>query len=186
MNDVLKTIQERFSCRGYTGELLDKEILNTIGRAALQAPSSKNTQHWQIIAIQNKELLDEMNDAALDHIKMHEADAYERILSRGGKVFYNSACMFLILTPPDAHEDVRLDVGIVAQNIALAAQSLGLGNVIAAMSQFPFINAAKGEELKKRVGWKEGYNFGVGVLLGHGNNTKDPHEIDLNKFTIVE
>ena len=186
MNETLKSIQERYSCRGYTGEKLSKEQLQAIGEAALHSPSSRDTQHWEIIAIHSKEILDAMNDSAMAHIKENEPEAYERILGRGGKVYYNSGCMFLILTPPNAHSEVSLDVGIVAQNIALAATSLGLGNVIARMSEFAFISKDKGLELKKKIGWKEGYNFGMGVIVGHKDNVKEPHQIDPSKFRIVE
>lgn len=184
MNETLKTIEERFSCRSYTGELLDKETIEAIGRAGLQAPSTMNLQHWKIIAIQNKELIDEMDEAALEYIKTTNDDMYQRILGRGGKIFYNSACLFLILTPEDAHSNASLDVGIVSQNITLAAQSLGLGSVIVYMATFPFMHE-KGEYFREKVGWEEGYKFGMGVLVGQAKDTKEPHEIDLEKFSIV-
>ena len=185
MNETLKTIAERFSCRGYTGELLDKEIIEAIGHAGLQAPSTMNLQHWEIIAIQNKELIDEMDEAALEYLKENNNTMYQRILERGGKVFYNSACLFLILTPEDAHANVSMDVGIVSQNITLAAKSLGLGSVIVYMATFPFMHE-KGPYFKEKIGWKAGYKFGMGVLVGQAKDTKEPHEIDLEKFRIVE
>jgi len=186
MNDVLKTIKERFSCRGYTGELIDKEKLIAIGNAALQSPSSRDSQNWEIIIIHNKELLDEMNDAAMQHLKdTDNVVTYNRIMERGGQIFYNTSCMFLVVTPPNAHAEVALDCGIVAQNIALAAQSLGLGNVIARMCEFPFVSA-KSEEFKKRVGWKPGYNYGIGVLVGVCNKSKDPHETDPTKLNYID
>lgn len=185
MNETLKVIAKRFSCRSYTGELLSEEQLLAIGNAALASPSSRNSQHWKIIAINNKQLLDEMNDSAMEHIKANEPEAYERILGRGGKVYYNSSCMYLVLTPKDAHSEVSLDVGIVSQNIAIAATSLRLGSVIARMSEYAFISSAKGEELKKKVGWSSDYKFGMGIIVGHKSNENSPHELDPAKFTIV-
>ena len=186
MNETLKTIAERFSCRNYTGELIQKDFIEAIGHAGLQAPSTMNLQQWEIIAIQNKELLDEMDEAALEYLKENHDDMYQRILGRGGKVFYNSACLFLILTPENAHQGVSMDVGIVAQNLTLAAKSLELGSGIVYMSTFPFMHPKKGEYLKEKIGWKKGYNFGIGVLVGHENIEPTPHEINLEKFRIVE
>jgi len=51
-------------------------------------------------------------------------------------------------------------------NIALAAASLGLGNVICGMAAIPY-DGPKGAVLKEKSGFINGCEFGVAVLVGY-------------------
>ena len=185
MNEVLNCIHRRFSCRGYDGRPVDKSALDTIAKAALAAPSAMNLQPWQIIVINNKDLIDELDVSAMEILAANpDKTGYNRFMERGGKVFYNAPCMFLILKQPAA-KWADVDCGIMTQNICLAADSLSLDNIIVAMGSIPF-NGPKGDDFKARIGWPDGAEFGMGVLVGHGNVTKEPHELDMAKLRYVE
>ena len=185
MNEVLTTIQNRFSCRSFDGLPVGREKVEAIAKAALQAPSAMNIQPWKIIAITDKTLIDKLDAAAMAKLAANDDQTtYNRMMERGGKVYYNAPCLFLVLKDTK-HKWADLDCGIVTQNIALAAASLGLGNVIVAMAQIPF-NPPGCCELKKRVGWSAGYEFGMGICVGYGNTVKEPHEIDLGKVSYVD
>jgi len=185
MNETLKTIKSRFSCRGYDGQPIEKEKLEALANAALQAPSAMNLQPWEIIVVTDKGLIDEMDAAAMDVLAANsDKSMYNRIMERGGKIFYNAPCMFLVLKKTDS-KWADLDCGIVTQNIALAAESLGLGNVIVGMAAIP-LNSPKGEYLKERLGgFAPDYEFGMGICVGYGNVTKEPHEINPDKVRYV-
>ena len=186
MNEILNTIKTRFSCRDYTGAPVESNKLEALVKAALQAPSALNLQPWELIVIKNKSLIDKLNDAALQNLKANDdKTAYNRIMERGGKVYYNAPCMILVLKAPDSAPRSDLDCGILVQNIALAASSLCLGSVIAAMTEIPFTGEA-GAEYRKSVGWKDGYTYGIGILVGYVNSGKDPHEINLSKVSYVD
>jgi hypothetical protein len=88
--------------------------------------------------------------------------------------------MFLILT-----NNGGADVGIVSENIALAATSLGLGNVICGMASVPF-NGPNGEIYKKKVGMNDEWKFGLSVLVGYESKPGKPHEPDISKIRYVE
>jgi len=185
MNEVLSAIAQRFSCRGYDGRPIEREKLDALVTAALQAPSAMNLQPWEIIVITDKGLVDEMDAACMETLGAAEDKSfYNRMMERGGKVYYNAPCLFLILKQPD-NRRADIDCGIVTQNICLAAHSLGLDNVIVGMGEIPF-NGPHGDEFKKRVGWTDGMAFAMGVLVGYGNVTKEPHEIDITKARFVE
>ena len=106
---------------------------------------------------------------------------YQRFMDRGGKLFYNAPCMFLILKKPGSD----LDAGIVTQNIALAATSLGLDNVICGMARIPF-DGLNGKQFKEKAGFSEGWEFGMAVLVGYGKAAKDPHVADRSKIQFIE
>lgn len=185
MNEVLRAIKERYSCRDYKSAPVEKDKLEAIALAGLESPSAMNRQPWEIIVITDKNFIDEMDNDAMKILESAEdKSAYERIMSRGGKVFYNAPAMFLILKHPISNF-VDVDCGIVSENIALAAHSLGLGNVICAMANIPF-SGSRGAEFKKKVGWSDDLEFGMAVLAGYAKTTKEPHEVDMAKIHYID
>lgn len=181
MNDTLKTIATRYSCRSYTGAPIENEKVEAIALSAVQAPSGMNEQPWQIIVVRDKELLGDMDVTTMDMLsKLDDTSIYDRIMSRGGKLFYNAPCMFIIAKKPNTD----LDCGIVAENIALAATSLGLGNVICGLAKFVF-STDKCEEYKSKL-IPEGYEFGMAVLVGYPTNAEGtPHKVDMGKIRYI-
>jgi len=185
MNEVLKAIAGRYSCRSFSSEALSNEQVKTLVEAALAAPSALNLQPWHIIAVTNKELIDEMDVYAMEMGKAQNAPWYERIIERGGKMFYNAPCILYILS--DGSEYSILDCGIVSQNIALAAHSMGLGSVICGMARIPLADE-KGETFKKQLQFPEGYTFGMSVCIGNINSEgiKNPHDLNMDKVSYVQ
>lgn len=174
MNDVLNTIAKRYSCRSFTNQTVENEKIEAIALAAVQAPSAMNKQPWQIIVIKDKSLIEEMD--AYGMTQLDEA-SHQRIMSRGGKLFYNAPLMFVVAK--SGNKD--LDCGIVTQNITLAATSLDLGNVVCALATYAF----KNESFKKRI-LPEGYEFAISVLVGYpSEELGTPHLVDLEKITYI-
>jgi len=78
------------------------------------------------------------------------------------------------------------DCGIVAENIAIAATSLGIDNLICGLAAFSFVGN-KGTEFKQRLGFPKGYEIGIAVLLGYAAEPGGKlHEPDHNKITYIE
>ena len=183
MNEVLKAIAERNSCRDFTGEPLTKDQTEALVKAALAAPSAMNIQPWHIVMCTDKNLVDEMNASGMEIIAA-DADktTYNRIMERGGAMFYNAPAMMVVLGDDTSWSS--MDCGILIENVALAAHSLGLGNVICGMMGIP-LNGPKGEEYKKRLKFPNGYKFAIALLVGKAKSGKEPHEHDKNKVTYV-
>ena len=174
MNEILRTIAARYSCRAYDSRPVEQEKLEAIAKAAMQSPSGMNRQPWQVIIITDKGLLDEMDAAGMATLK---DSALERFTKWGGKLFFNAPCMYMILKQPGRD----IDVGIMAQNISLAATSLGLGSVICGMAAIPF-NGEKGAEFRGRIGVPEGWELGTTVLVGY--EAENAH--DTARFSLRE
>ena len=62
MNETLQTIKARRSVRAYTEQQVSAEDLNLILEAATYAPNGMHLETWHFTAIQNKEVLKELND----------------------------------------------------------------------------------------------------------------------------
>lgn len=182
MNETLKTIANRYSCRSFTDEAVSKEDVEAIALAGVQAPSAMNVQPWKIVVLRDKELIREMDVAVMDALsKQEDTSAYDRMMSHGGRLFYNTSCIFIVAMK----QGTALDCGIVTENMALAASSLGLGNVICGMMRMVF-DTAKGETFRETL-IPAGYEFGMSLLVGHPaeDGYKEPHEADEEKIVYI-
>jgi len=184
MNDILKAIAERNSCRDFADTPLTEEQLSTLVDAALAAPSARNLQPWHVIVITDKALIDEMDADGMKVLAAQEdKSSFEQFTARGGKLFYNAPCMFVVVS--DGSTYAAIDSGILCQNVVLAAHSLGLGSVICGMARIP-LGSSRGAEFKKRLRFPDGYDYTMAVLVGTANSGKEPHEHDMGKITYIK
>lgn len=171
MSEVLKAIEKRFSTRGYTDEKLTKEELDTLIRAGLQAPTAANRQEVHITVVDGSNpILKEIED--------------EKNLGRGIQNpphnFYFEAPVVLILSADKAFSWGKLDAGIAVENIALAAEALGLGNLIIGCIK-DALTGEKRDYFANALKFPEGYEFEIAIAVGHKAVTKEPHEYSVEK-----
>lgn len=187
MNETLKVIAKRYSCRDFRDEMPSDEILQAIAMAAVQAPSSMNRQAWQVIVVKNKELINDMESEGMSYLaSLEDKSSYNRIMGRGGRLFYGAPCMIVVPIDPTKNPLALIDCGILCQNITLSATSLGIANVVCGFTQAAFASGARTEEFSRRLGFPDGYEFGCSVLLGYANTAKSPHVPDKDKISFVE
>lgn len=186
--DTIESIRTRYSCRAFSKKLPSDEALEIIAKAAVAAPSGMNRQLWRVVIVKNKQLLEDLEAEGMKNLAaLSDKTIYDRILSRGGKLYYNAPCMIVVPIAKAEPAGAELfDCGIVAENIALAATALGIDNLICGLAAFSFAGE-KGGEFKKRLGFPEGYDIGIAVMLGYAESPGGkPHEPDLNKISWVE
>lgn len=186
MNDTLKVIADRYSCRSFDGRCPADSDLRLIAEAALQAPSGMNRQPWQIIVVKDQGLIADIEAEGIRVIEATPAlSHYSRVVARYGSLFYRAPCMIIIAlksaVPPGAE---LIDCGIVAQNIALAAASLGIANLHCGLTACAFAGD-RAAEFKARLQMREGHEIGMSVLLGYAAETRAPHKPDLEKITWI-
>lgn len=186
MNETLKVIAERYTCRDYKTEMPPDEILQAIAKAAIQAPSGMNRQAWRVIVVKDRDLIREMESEGMNYLAgMEDKSSYNRIMDRGGRLFYGAPCMIVVPIDPAQYGPALIDCGILCQNIALAATSLGVASTMCGFTGMAFANGLRAEEFSKRLQFPEGYAFGCSVLLGYANTTKSPHVPDESKILFI-
>ena len=183
MNETLKNIAERNSCRDFADTPLTEDQISALVDAALAAPSGQNRQPWHVTVLTDKALIKELDVEGMKALAAEQDQSfYQRMMDRGGRLLYNAPCVFVITT--DGSTWALMDSGIMCQNITLAAQSLGLGSCIVGLMRAP-LSGPRGDEFKKRLKFPEGYSFAVSVLVGTAISGKEPHELDKGKATYV-
>ena len=185
MNDILKAIRERCSCRNFEEQLPTDEQLTAVAQAAIQSPSGMNRQFWHVIVLTNKELISEMEKEGLSNLRNIDASFYQHIISRNGTLFNHAPCMvfFAIKTAQPAGAEL-IDLGVIAQTTVLAATSLGLASLHCGNVAFAFAGN-KNEYFKERLGFPLGFECGMAVLLGYAKSTSMPHEPVQSKISYV-
>ncbi len=186
MNETLKVIAERYTCRDYKAEMPPDEILQAIAKAAIEAPSGMNRQAWRVIVVKNMDLIRDMESEGMNYLAgMEDKSSYNRIMDRGGRMFYGAPCMIVVPIDPAQYGPALIDCGILCQNIALAATSLGIASTMCGLTGVAFASGLRAEEFSKRLQFPEGYAFGCSVLLGYANTAKPPHVPDESKILFV-
>ncbi|MGI6752299.1 MAG: nitroreductase family protein [Anaerovoracaceae bacterium] len=186
MNETLRTIAQRYSCRSFSDEMPSEEQVNAIVEAGLQAPSAMNRQPWRIIVVKDRNLIREMDEEGMKELSlMGDKSGYERIMERGGRMYYNAPVMLVIPVEKNMGYEL-IDCGILAENIALAATSLGLGSVICGLAAKTF-SGEKGPEFKKKIKFPDGFELGITVLIGYPARgiQPTPHTPDGTKVIMI-
>lgn len=182
MNEVLRAIAERSSIRAYTDEKLTEAEIKTLVTAGLQAPTARNLQEVHISVVNgNHPVLAEIE--AEKRRKILGSDAEESVkeaIRNNPNNFYYNAPTVLVLSVDKSFHWGMLDAGIAAENISLAAQSLGLGSLIIGIIDSA-MSGEKKEHFADVLRFPEGYEFAICVAVGHRNTEKEPHEFDFNK-----
>ena len=113
-NQTLETIFNRKSVRKYTQQPVEKEKLETLVRAGMAAPSSRDRRPWEFIIVTDRDILDTMGDG-LPLARMLK-ETKQAIIVCGDTVKSGNAW--------------QLDCSAAAQNVLLAAESLGLAPIL--------------------------------------------------------
>ncbi|MBR5985074.1 MAG: nitroreductase, partial [Clostridia bacterium] len=170
--DVLQTISNRRSHRAYFNEQLTEEALCFILRAGLEAPSARNRQPWHFSVVQNAALLQEVHDEAA---KVMGKGGSPRFADPGFQMFYRAPTAIFIFGDKE-NPWAQVDCGIAVENMAVAAEGLGVGSVILGLPK-PAFGGEKAETLKAKLKCPDGYDFVIAIALGYASDTKEAHDL---------
>ena len=178
--NVLETITSRRSHRKYEERQLPEETLQAILTAALESPSARNRQPWHFSVVQDRELIQAVHDAAAETSGRTGTARYN---DPAFQMFYHAPTVIFLFGEKE-NPWTPVDCGIAVENIALAAEGLGVGSVILGLPK-PGFSGARAEELKKKLRCPEGYDFVIAISLGFSADEKDAHEKHPEKISRI-
>ena len=114
MENFSELIKNRRSMRKFTDEELTQDEVVTLMKAALMSPSSKRSNSWQFVVIDDKEMLKE-----LSHCK-----------EQASSFIADAALAIVVMADPLASDVWIEDASIASIMIQLQAEDLGLGNFV--------------------------------------------------------
>jgi nitroreductase len=136
MKDTLSVIAQRKSVRHFTDQPLTAEQCEILLRAAMSAPSAKNTQPWEFIVITERAMLDALGEK-LPYAKMLlQAPAAIIVCGNVSKFTTESSLNWVV------------DCAAATENLLLAAEAIGLATVWTASFPYPERIAAVRELFK--------------------------------------
>ncbi|HUW36141.1 MAG TPA: nitroreductase family protein [Rhodocyclaceae bacterium] len=134
---VMRAIYQRSSVRSYLPKRLDQEAIKSLLDAAVRAPTAIHEEPWQFVIIQDPDRLKRISGRAKSFFLEEASRAH---LDRGGhaldhfarpefNIFYNAGTL-IVICGNAAGPFVAADCWLAAENLMLAAYSMGLGSCV--------------------------------------------------------
>ncbi len=170
MNETIKNLIERRSCRKYSTTQIKEEELNSVLKAGEYAPTGMGRQSPIILVLQNKEKIE----------KLSKLNA--KIMGTDKDPFYGAPTVLIVLADKNIGT-YKEDGSLVLGNLMNAAYSLGLGSCWIHRAKEEF-ETEEGKELLKEWNIPENY-VGIGhCILGYPEEKSEakPRKEDYIRF----
>lgn len=181
MNEVIKCMKARRSCRRFLEEQLLEQDLEAILEAGRYAPSGGNNQSCHLIVIQSKSILQELKEL-VEH-EFSKMEIYEGMYKsirasilasqKGNYNFYYNAPTLVVVANKKDYGNAMADSACLLENMMLSASSLNIGscwiNQLRWLDGNPVIRA-----FLEKLGLDEGETVCGSLALGR--KAVDDHE----------
>ncbi|MDE5679955.1 MAG: nitroreductase [Lachnospiraceae bacterium] len=155
MNETLKVLESRRSCRNFKQDEISEETLEVIIKAGTYAPTGMGKQSPLIIAVTNREVRD----------KIAEENRKIGGWQEGFDPFYGAPVILIVLADKEIGT-YQYDGSLVMGNLLNAAESLGVAGIWIHRAKEEF-ESEFGKELLKQLGIEGNYE-GIGhCALGY-------------------
>ena len=179
-NDFIDKLKDRRSIRKFEDKPIDKNILEEIIQAGKYAPSADNKQPWRFIVIQNNDAIQDISKSIKKEIKkilkkrhllkfffpqLKKRETigllYGAAMAPKDVIFHNAPALILIVTKKGLFNNESC--ACCAQNMMLAADSIGIGSCWIGFANFLERNKNKTNE----IGIPEDYHIAAAIVFGH-------------------
>jgi nitroreductase len=184
-NDVIDTILARRSVRAFQRvRQLTEDELETLLACGFAAPSGMNCQSWHLCVVQDKSLLQEISDGFVRMVKDRPnlpPIMVERLKNPDYQVFFHAPTDILVCCETSRGPT---NAAHLAENIVLAAQSLGLATCFIG-GVLDYLRSPDGAPFLARLGIPAGYEPMYFLSVGVPAESPDARPRDTTKFTLV-
>lgn len=152
---IMEAIAGRRSVRSYASRKLDQTTIAALLAAAVQAPTAMHEEPWTFAIVQDADTLKRISDRAkeffvrdMQHARLHRGSHALDVFTRADfNVFYNAGTLIVVCSDT-VGPFVFADCWLAAENLMLAACSMGLGTCIIGSA----ISALNSPEVKAELG----------------------------------
>lgn len=165
MNETVDLILNRRSVRKYKPEMISESELETIVKCGLFAPSAKNKQNWHFTVITSQDKIEEINQLALDGMARLGIEKEE-----GYHVFYHAPVVIIVSSKIEGYSEIN--AGCVIENMAIAANSLGIGSCIIGQTRYMYHQANKAD-INRVLKIPENFEHDISICFGYPDETAE-------------
>ena len=177
-NEVINAIMSRRSIRQYHQVPVGRDTIMQIMTCGINAANGQNKQSWEVRIIDNPATMQQVQDLMVAGNPALPAEMVRGCM-RGAPVM-------TFIARDKGYDFSAYDCGLLAGNVMLAAQSLGVGSICLG-SPVRFINDAENSaEILSLLGFSENYELSLCVGLGYANETPEAKPRDINKVQFVD
>ncbi len=177
-NAVIDTIMARRSIRKYADRSVEREKLEKIAICGVNAPNGMNRQEWEVRIVDSAQAIDSVTAVfAAANPEMVQRDANFK------NMFRNAPAVIAIAVPEG---DSGLNAGLMAENMILAAQSLGLGTCCLGGPIAFLENSPQAAWFLDALQFSEGYKLCLMIAVGYPDESPEAKERDLDKIRFVD
>ena len=182
-NPVIDAIMARRSIRHYTDMPVEREKLQKIAECGINAPNAMNHQDWEVRIVDSKEYFDGVTELMKKDMPMFVNTDDPKF--RNG--FRNATAAIFIASPAEDQSGMLLqNVGLMSENICLAAQSLGLGTCVMGGPAMFLNNSEAAKPYLDKLGFSEGYKLQIVIAVGYPDEAPDAKPRDASKIKFVD
>lgn len=183
-NPVIETIMSRRSIRAYKDQAVPRELLDQVVECGIWAPNAMNSQMWEVRVVTSQEWINGATEAVKKNAEAGSPAAKQFEDPSFKNIFRNAPAVIVIghkvTNQPGSFTQV--DCGLMAENMMLAAKSLGLGTVPMASPVGTFLATPVGAPFLAQLGFSEGYE--PLLCIGIGYPDEEPAAKPRNKEVI--
>ena len=175
-NAVIENIMARRSIRKYKNEAVPREVLDQIMECGINAPNGQNKQSWEVRVVDNPQVMGEINNTL--------NAAYPNMENAAG--CFRGAPVMVFIARAKGYDFSAYDCGLMAENMMLAAQSLGVGSICLGSPVRMINDNPACAPILERLAFSEGYEFCLCVGLGYADEAPAAKPRDKAKVKYVE
>lgn len=166
MNETIRVIKSRRSIRKFKTVQIPDSELQEILECAILAPNARNQQKWHFTVIQDKTMLNKITGIMKENMINSGIEFLASRARDSGFDPFGNAPTVILITADKTSRFVEIDCAAAAENIMIAAESLGIGSHVMTSTELIF-TSEKGRELKKELKIPEGYEHICTIALGY-------------------
>ena len=178
---VIDAIMARRSIRQYKETPVPRELLQQIAECGVNAPNAMNKQEWEVRILDDANYMNEVTE-----LMKQEMPQFVNSDAPGFRnAFRNAMALIAVACPDDELGMTFINVGLMGENMCLAAQELGLGTCIMAAPSI-FMNASESAKpYLEKLGFTPGYKLRYFLAVGYPDEAPAAKPRDLGKIKFV-
>ena len=179
LNETLRTIYDRRSVRLYLDRPVPIDLVGRVIDAGKMAPSDMNHQPWKFYVLTIPDTIRAFSREIQTCMK-GLSHRFAAAFGQAADPIFHGAPVVILLAAPTKNEWAALDLGMCAQNMMLAARSLGLDSCPVGLAKY-----IQKTSIVSTLNLDPRDEVLLAVILGYGAERPEPHARVANNVNFI-